>query len=176
MKYKNQGLLDHLQDSYYATLNTKKKACLRLQIADCKGDSSKLYKLVTNLTSKQEEEQQPNHRDTESLANDFAQYFQDKILKIRELFKGIEPYQPKDTGAPLLQKFAPMTVAEVTLIIKSMKSKSCELDIIPTHILKQMLPSIADLICKLVNLSLGEGLFSRDWKMAIVRLFSRNRA
>ena len=50
-----------------------------------------------------------------------------------------------------------------------MKSKSCELDDIPTNILKQMLPQVIRLITKIVNLSLEEGVFSTNWKLAVVR-------
>ena len=39
----------------------------------------------------------------------------------------------------------------------------------PTHIFKQILPNIIDLITKIINLSLGNGEFYRDWKIALVR-------
>ena len=38
-----------------------------------------------------------------------------------------------------------------------MKSKSSEIDPIPIHIFKQLLPSILPTVIKIVNLSLGEG-------------------
>ena len=54
-------------------------------------------------------------------------------------------------------------------VISSLKSKSCELDPIPTTILKVMLPKLLPLITKIVNKSLREGAFCRDWKTAVVR-------
>ena len=49
-----------------------------------------------------------------------------------------------------------------------MKSTSCELDTIPTNILKILLPGVAELITKIINTSLGKGIFCRQWKTAIV--------
>ena len=50
-----------------------------------------------------------------------------------------------------------------------MQSKSCELDCLPTHILKDHIDSFIPILTKIVNLSLGRGVFSEDWKTAILR-------
>ena len=52
-----------------------------------------------------------------------------------------------------------MTEHQVELMVKSMKTKSCELDAIPTEVLKAMLPAVLLVITKLVNISLGTGEF-----------------
>ena len=57
---------------------------------------------------------------------------------------------------------------EVQKEIMSMKNKSCEPDIIPTELLKAMLPSCIETIVQIVNISLPKGLFATDWKTAIV--------
>ena len=62
-----------------------------------------------------------------------------------------------------------MTRQEVSKVISNLKSKSCELDPIPTAVLKVILPKILPLITKIVNMSLGDGIFSREWKTAVVR-------
>ena len=54
-------------------------------------------------------------------------------------------------------------------VITCLKSKSCELDAIPTSILKLMQPKVTPLITKIVNQSLGDGCFCREWKTAVVR-------
>ena len=48
-----------------------------------------------------------------------------------------------------------------------MKSKSCETDPIPTHIFKQLLPSILPTVTKIVTLLLSEGEFCNKWKVAV---------
>ena len=70
---------------------------------------------------------------------------------------------------PTLSKFAPLTQQEVLKTMNQLKSKSCELDTMPTHIFKQIAPSTVGLITKIVNLSLGNGEFCRSWKVAVVR-------
>ena len=50
-----------------------------------------------------------------------------------------------------------------------MKSKSYELDILPTNILKMFLNELSPLITKLVNLSVSQDIFSDKWKQAVVR-------
>ena len=47
--------------------------------------------------------------------------------------------------------------------------KSCEINPIPTHIFKQVLPSILPTVTKIVNLSLSEGEFCNKWKVAVVQ-------
>ena len=76
----------------------------------------------------------------------------------------------------MLNKFEPMSAEDSTLIIKSMVSKSCELDVIPTALLKDILPHIIDTLVKIINASLEQGDFAEKWKVAIVRPLLRNWA
>ena len=51
----------------------------------------------------------------------------------------------------------------------SMVTKNYELDAIPTALLKKtLLHTIKVITCK-VNISLSWGVFTRDWKMALVK-------
>ena len=74
------------RNSYYVHLNNSKKGTLRLKILDCHDDSKKLHKLVNNLTSKTVENPLPPGLSDEQQANSFADYFENKILTIRQLF------------------------------------------------------------------------------------------
>ena len=122
-----------VRNSYYAKLNNSKKTNIRKQITDCSDDSKKLYSLVTNLTNKPEPQKWPTNNTKEDLAEDFANFFQNKILQIRELFNGMSQYEAiTETLVPLPRKFAPLMEKQMALIIKQMKSKSCELDDIQT--------------------------------------------
>ena len=99
-----------VRNSYYTKLNNSKNTNICKQITDCSDDSKKLYSLVTNLTNKPEPQKWPTHNTKEDLAKDFANFFQNKILQIRELFNGMTHYEAiTDTSVPLLRKFAPLT-------------------------------------------------------------------
>ena len=51
---------------------------------------------------------------------------------------------------------------------QSMKSKSCELDLILTTLLKDMQPTLLPYPTEMINKSLTEGMFIERWKTAIV--------
>ena len=102
------------------------------------------------------------HKDDKSLANEFTSYFEDKILKIRKGLETTPPYMAEQQAVPRLTRLAPMTEEEVHKVIVSLKTKSCELDTMPTDILKKMMPVVLPLITKIINLSLTQGDFCRS--------------
>ena len=81
------------RNSYYYLLNSKKKESIRSKIQECSTDSHQLHRLTNNLTKPQEEQQWPKHDNPESLANEFADYFETKILNIRKTLEDTPPYQ-----------------------------------------------------------------------------------
>ena len=141
---------------------------LRYKFAECSKDSKKIHKLVNNLTTKQQPQQWLPHKSEDDLAEDFAQFFLDKITKIREALRDKPVYVPTSNNPPKLQRFAPLKEEDVGKVGISLRTKSCELDPIPTTTFKKLLPAILPLITKIVNLSLSEGQFIRSWKTAIV--------
>ena len=81
----------------------------------------------------------PDHTYEESLVNDFANYFMSKIGKIREELEGYPLYKPQGWNVREFSKFRPFSNEEVRTISMGMKMKSCEIDPIPTELLKKML-------------------------------------
>ena len=66
------------------------------------------------------------------LAEEFAEYFMQKIKTIREDLEYHPLYTPKDTGIPELETFKQVSESDVKWVISKMKTKSCELDVLPT--------------------------------------------
>ena len=161
----------NVKNKYFGKLKYKKKTSIQQKIQDCKNDTKKLHRLVTHLTGTEPRNPLPNDNanNDKDLANSFTDFFQSKIENICEIFVGIEAYNPEISSTPKLCQFTPMTESEVKTIIMSMKSKSCEIDPIPTHIFKQLLPSVIPIVTKIVNLSLSKGEFCQIWKTAVVR-------
>ena len=77
-------------------------------------------------------------------------------------------YKPQETANAFISKFEMVSESEVAECIRSMASKSCELDAIPTRILKQVLNIVIEPITRIVNVSLEKGIFASKWKTAIV--------
>ena len=126
LKYKLDSLwvaFKKVRNSYFGLLNIKKKTAIQDKIQECTKDSQKLHKLVSNLTTKQAEQEWPAHTSNEELAESFALHFQGKIDKIRELLSNKPVYSPEDRVAPELNGFTPMTQDEVSKVISGLKSK-----------------------------------------------------
>jgi len=67
-----------------------------------------------------------------------------------------------------LKCFKPATVTEIINLLKNSLTKSCDLDPIPTWLLKRVTPNVAPAICRLCNLSMESGVFPTQWKQARV--------
>ena len=65
--------------------------------------------------------------------------------------------------------FPPASVEEVRKIISKGPSKSCELDPLPTSLVKSNLDSLAPIITQIVNLSLTTSSVPQSFKVAVVR-------
>ena len=65
--------------------------------------------------------------------------------------------------------FTPATVEEVRLIIKNSPTKSCELDPLPTRLLKECLEDLLPVIVNIINRSLETGVMPHAFRQATVR-------
>ena len=132
-------------------------------------DIKKLYQVIYNMTTKHSINPLPNSDSDKNLANNFASFFINKIRDIRDQLNEYPKYDPsadaKATSMPL-SKFNQMSAGDIMLIIRSMASKSCELDVVPTALLKIILPHIIDTLVKIINASLELGVFAEKWKVA----------
>ena len=114
----------------------------------------------------------PDSDSDKELANNFADFFINKIKVIRNQLNEYPKFDLSVNSKPIstmLNKFEPMLAEDITLIIKSMVRKSCELDVVTTTLLKDILPHIIDTLLKIINASLEQGVFAEKWKVAIGR-------
>ena len=100
--------------------------------------------------------------------NDFADYFMSKIGKIREELEGYPLYKPQGRNVREFSNYRLFSNEEVRTIIMGIKTKSCEIDPIPTELLKKCLVDILPTITKISNISLRDGVFVDTWKTAII--------
>ena len=63
----------------------------------------------------------------------------------------------------------PATIEEVRKLITSYSNKSCELDPVPTWLLKKCLHELLPLLTALINKSLSTGIFPKECKSAIIK-------
>ena len=91
--------------------------------------------MITELTGGPKENPFPTNED---LANKFADFFLNKIKKIRLDLEGCPKYEPQERDYKILENLTPLNEDEVKSIICDMPSKICELDVIPTKVFKNV--------------------------------------
>ena len=129
----------------------------------CEGNPRVLWQTVSKLL------QPPRQQATDKLsADDFGRFFRSKVDNIRMSTASAEPPVIVARQSPPLSSFTPATVSEIINLLNKTPAKSCELDPIPTWLLKRLSSYIAPVICHICNLSLQSGVFPAQLKQARV--------
>ena len=147
-----------------------KKQNISEKINECKKDIKQLFHLINNITMSKASNPMPEGKTDAQLAGEFASFFLSKIKKIRLQFKITDEYIPEvNASVPRLHELQPLIDEEIEKEICSMNNKTCELNAIPTYLIKDVLPAVLKTITQIVNMLLTTGTFPLDWKTAIVR-------
>ena len=150
--------------------NRDKTVYYRKLISNNSHDSKKLWRELHKVLHRSHSTTLPTCESSKSLADRFATFFSNKIMKIRESFSSSEscdmvhpPFDP-----PKLTVFTQVTQDEIGKIISKSPTKSCLLDPLPTFLIKECIDILLPSITKLVNCSLREGLVPDRFKKAVV--------
>ena len=162
-----------LKQIFLANLDKDKTEYMRSTIENNIHDQRSLFNTLNKAMHRQRENPMPSHTTTKDLANRFSDYFQTKVSKIREKFHN----DPSDSTFAydggnfntVLDSFKELSLDEVTKLINGSSNKSCEMDPLPTVLLKQISNEIAPVIQSIINKSLSQGKFPENCKKAIVR-------
>ena len=128
-----------------------------------------LYKILKSLTKLDDANPMPLTEPSSDLPDKFADFFLNKIRKIREQFcneKTQKIYHRKCTS---FSAFLPMDREEILNIIKKMNPTTSIMDPCNTWLLLKFKEIIADAITTITNQSLTTGEFLDDWNVAAVR-------
>ena len=109
-KYRLQSfwiVLNRERKKYRKMLFEAKTACYSKQVKDCRGDIKELYKMVNTLMGTSSDNPLPNHTSNKDLAEEFADFFMDKIQKIRDNLIGNPTYEPTKKITSRLIEFRP---------------------------------------------------------------------
>ncbi len=114
----------------------------------------------------------PVHDSASDLATKFAMFFKSKVDKISADFDTcyVIDTVPHDSGETtgILQCFKPVSVEEVEQVMSKLSNKTCDLDPLPTWILKQNISVVSPVVTRIVNASMVDGIFPDAFKEAIV--------
>ena len=135
-------------------------------INDNKHDSRALWSQVNTLL-KPQRPSNPCH-----LSSDvFATHFSSKVNGIRTATASAPAPNIEARTVPVLNNFLPTTIIEISDIVKKLPPKHCDLDPLPTWLLKKALSVIAPILAHLCNALLSAGFLPTSHKLAIVRLY-----
>ena len=134
-------------------------------------NSKNLWKTVNGLLHRVPTPSLPS-QPAESLPKQFACHFSDKINNLRSSIAN-DPNSTPHFPQPLhssdeFSTFTLATTEEITKVVLESPDKQCDLDPIPTSLLKKCIHLLAPIITLIVNLSLSTAMFPQAFKHAIV--------
>ena len=136
---------------------------------DCKNNMKALTQITDKLLKSNHKTSLPTVADPCELPSKFQEFFETKIDKIRKNFDTVLLNNPH-TNVASLKVFEKATASKVRKVIMNSPNKSCEIDSIPTWLLKECIDELLPLITTLINRSLSTGKFPEHFKEAIIRL------
>ena len=112
----------------------------------------------------------PSHQSSQQLAEDFNDFFINKISDIRAGLNNTEAASVEDRELSCsFTDFEIPSHAYIVEVLGSLTPKTCDLDPIPTSVLKQHVLELAPTIARIVSASLASGEFPSSLKTSIVR-------
>ena len=127
------------------------------QFADASGDQKKLLKIVAKVLNTDNDTPFPPCDSFDTLAEQFSDLFSEKIAKIRSALihdiNIIDIYTDGEPQTCLLTAFEPGTETDIGVLFKSPPVKSCELDPIPTWLLRDCVHNIISVFTTNMSLS-----------------------
>jgi len=110
----------------------------------------------------------------EHTADDFATFFNDKVASVHASTAATPLFEVPHKTTPLLSEWIAVTADEIDKLIGLAPNKTCQLDPIPTWLVKDVRGFLSSFITLLFNKSLSSGYFPSEFKQAVVHsLFER---
>lgn len=134
-------------------------------------NSKNLWKTVNGLLHRSPTHSLPS-LPAESLPKQFSSHFSEKITNLRSSItneSNSTPHFPRPTHSnDEFSVFTPATTGEITKVVLESPDKQCDLDPIPTSLLKKCIHLLAPIITMIINRSLSTATFPQSFKHAIV--------
>jgi len=128
---------------------------------------------VDRLLHKTRSSQLPDIENSSELADNISEFFVGKVQKIRDGLATLQQGVEKETSneiiqVPQLESFPAISADDLKKIILKAPTKSCQLDPIPTNILKECIEPLLPILLKIINSSLASSTVPTTFKKAIV--------
>ena len=154
-------------------IKTKQSTYYNTKIEEIGVDQSRLFMEISKIMHRGKCNPMPPDIPADELPDAFNDYFATKISNIRERFSDTTDeafeYDSPANIQTAMTAYRPLSEHEIYKILMASPNKSCELDPIPTSLLKTCSDLLIPVITRIVNLSLEEGRFPAAYKTAIIR-------
>ena len=155
-------------------LSSAERHFLHSKLYENSNNPKQIFRICNSLLGRNKDSPLPPGFTNQELANNFNGFFITKITNIRNqpdtITANISPSTMELVRTTAtLNTFWLLTSQDVSKVILSSPSKSCESDPIPTDLLKVILPVVLNLLTELFNRSLQTGTFPSNLKEALVK-------
>ena len=168
----NRDLFIKSRNDLTKTIKDAKKNHFSRKITESEDSQKALFNCVDQLLNRTWTSCLPDNENNDELSNDIADFFTVKVQKLHDgLVKaqqGIEDTSHDDRNTPRLTYFPPISADDLKKIILKAPTKSCQLDPIPTKIVKECVEPLLPTFVKIINTSLESGTVPSRFKKAIV--------
>ena len=131
-----------------------------------------LYTVANDLLHRTKQKVYPSQYPKDELPDKFASFFHNKIEKLHASLTGTgqpstQQQEQQDLCPANMSVLVPANEEEIKRLLRSSKPKTCDLDPVPSHLLRQCETSVIPTLTDIVNKSLTHGMPSK-MKQAIV--------
>jgi exonuclease III len=165
-------LLRSTTNHYHAAIIRAKKLYNSNLISSNISQPRKLWNSVNKILHRKSANSVPNSIPPTSLPEVFATFFSDKIHKLRFNLHSntghVSPHIAPTHSPSIISQFSAVTCEEVTKLISESSDTYCDLDPIPTSLLKKCSSVLVPTITNIMNLSLSTGICPDQFKSSLV--------
>ena len=159
-------------NKYHAAIIKAKRTFHASTISSNLSNPRKLWHTVNKLLHRGPPNALPSNLHSSKLSNSFASFFSSKIHKIRIDLQSnstpTSPHIPCPHTPPQFDVFRPASIDEISKLISQSPDTHCDLDPIPSTLLKECMSALLPTITNIINLSLASGVFPDQFKSSSV--------
>jgi len=152
-------------------ISAARRDYFRSLISQHQANPRQLWSTLNSLLSRKLPQSLPTGFTPAELTLSFLKFFNDKIATLSANLSTTTTQSPHivpRVTPPVLDSFSCATLDEVKTAILASSDATCQLDIIPTKLLKSCLHALLQPLTNIINLSLTAGIFPTQFKHALV--------
>ena len=142
-------------------------------VMDCLNDHSSIFAIINKLLHRSSASPLPSYDSAALLAQEFTEFFDNKIVKINHQLDCMIPVETnqtmiKETCDSHLSSFTPFTESEIIKLIRGYPIKSCPLDPLLAVVFKDIHTFMIPLLTTIVNASFASATVPASMKEAMI--------